>query len=86
MKRVRDVIRIFAKVHEELPSTLVMVGDGPDRDDAEEEARVLGVDRDVHFLGKIEQVAPLLASADLRTSVFHSQSTLRRLYNRSSIR
>jgi len=65
VKRVRDVIRIFAKVHEELPSTLVMVGDGPDRDDAEEEARVLGVDRDVHFLGKIEQVAPLLASADL---------------------
>ena len=65
VKRVRDVIRIFAKVHAELPSTLVMVGDGPDRDDAEEEARTLGVDRDVHFLGKIEQVAPLLASADL---------------------
>ncbi len=65
VKRVKDVIQIFAKVHAELPSTLVMVGDGPDRDDAEEEARALGIDRDVHFLGKIERVAPLLASADL---------------------
>lgn len=65
VKRVRDVVRIFARVHEAMPSSLVMVGDGPDRPDAEEEARMLGVDRDVHFLGKIERVAPLLASADL---------------------
>lgn len=65
VKRVRDVVRIFARVHEAMPSTLVMVGDGPDRPDAEEEARRLGVDRDVHFLGRIERVAPLLASADL---------------------
>ncbi|MEP7381890.1 MAG: N-acetyl-alpha-D-glucosaminyl L-malate synthase BshA [Gemmatimonadota bacterium] len=65
VKRVRDVVRIFAKVHAELPCALVMVGDGPDRNDAEEEARILGVDKEVHFLGKIEQVAPLLASADL---------------------
>ncbi len=65
VKRVRDVVRIFARVHAELPATLVMVGDGPDRDDAEEEAKLLGVDRDVHFLGKIDRVAPLLASADL---------------------
>ncbi len=65
VKRVRDVVQIFAKVHAELPSALVMVGDGPDRNDAEEEARILGVDKEVHFLGKIEQVAPLLASADL---------------------
>lgn len=65
VKRVRDVVRVFARVRAELPSALVMVGDGPDRDDAEQEARILGVEKDVHFLGKIEQVAPLLASADL---------------------
>ncbi|MEO6446765.1 MAG: N-acetyl-alpha-D-glucosaminyl L-malate synthase BshA [Gemmatimonadaceae bacterium] len=65
VKRVRDVVRIFARVQEVLPSTLVMVGDGPDRSEAEDEARLLGVERDVHFLGKIERVAPLLASADL---------------------
>ncbi|NUO65474.1 MAG: N-acetyl-alpha-D-glucosaminyl L-malate synthase BshA [Gemmatimonadaceae bacterium] len=65
VKRVRDVVRIFAKVCEQIPSVLVMVGDGPDRVDAQEEARRLGVERDVHFLGKIDIVAPLLAEADL---------------------
>jgi glycosyltransferase involved in cell wall biosynthesis len=42
-----------------------MVGDGPDRPDAEEEARERGLTNLVHFLGKIDVVAPLLASADL---------------------
>ncbi|MGH7656234.1 MAG: N-acetyl-alpha-D-glucosaminyl L-malate synthase BshA [Gemmatimonadaceae bacterium] len=65
VKRVLDVVRIFAQVRREIPSVLVMVGDGPDRGIAEEEARRLGVDRDVHFLGRIDVVAPLLASADL---------------------
>jgi N-acetyl-alpha-D-glucosaminyl L-malate synthase BshA len=65
VKRVRDIVRIFAKVRSAVPSVLVMVGDGPDRVDAEAEARALGVDSDVHFLGKIDVVAPLLAGADL---------------------
>ena len=65
VKRVVDIIRVFARVCQTLPSALVMVGDGPDRVAAETEARALGVDRDVHFLGKIDAVAPLLAGADL---------------------
>ncbi len=65
VKRVRDVVRIFAKVSTEVPSVLVMVGDGPERPAAEEEARALGVANLVFFLGKIESVAPLLASADV---------------------
>ena len=65
VKRVRDVVRIFARVREEVPSVLVMVGDGPDRVHAEAEARELGVDEHVRFLGKIDAVAPLLAAADL---------------------
>jgi L-malate glycosyltransferase len=62
---VRDVVKIFARVREAIPSLLVMVGDGPDRVAAEDEARLLGVAADVAFLGKIEAVAPLLAGADL---------------------
>lgn len=65
VKRVRDIVRIFARVRRELPSVLVMVGDGPERVAAEQEARELGVHDVTHFLGKIENVAPLLASADL---------------------
>ena len=65
VKRTVDVIRIFAKVSAALESTLVMVGDGPDRGLAQDEARALGVADRVQFLGRIENVAPLLSSADL---------------------
>ena len=65
VKRVRDIVRIYARVQEAVPSVLVMVGDGPDRVEAEAEAQMLGVERTVHFLGKIDVVAPLLAGADL---------------------
>ena len=65
VKRVRDVIRVFAEVNREKPSVLVMIGDGPDRPAAEEEARMLGVEGSVSFLGKLDQIAPLLAAADL---------------------
>jgi N-acetyl-alpha-D-glucosaminyl L-malate synthase BshA len=65
VKRVRDVVKVFERVNRECPSVLVMVGDGPDRVDAEAEARDLGVQDKVFFLGKIDAVAPLLAGADL---------------------
>jgi L-malate glycosyltransferase len=65
VKRTVDVIRIFAKVSAAIPATLVMVGDGPDRGMAQEEARVLGVADRVQFLGRIDNVAPLLSGADL---------------------
>jgi N-acetyl-alpha-D-glucosaminyl L-malate synthase BshA len=65
VKRTVEVIRIFAKVSAALPATLVMVGDGPDRGMAQDEARALGVADRVQFLGRIENVAPLLSSADL---------------------
>jgi N-acetyl-alpha-D-glucosaminyl L-malate synthase BshA len=65
VKRVRDVVRVFARVNASVPSMLVMVGDGPERVDAEAEARELGVADSVLFLGKIDAIAPLLAGADL---------------------
>ncbi len=65
VKRVTDVVRVFAEVNREVPAQLIMIGDGPDRHDAEQEARNLGVDSHVQFLGKIDSVAPLLAAADL---------------------
>lgn len=65
VKRVRDVVGIFAAANARIPSRLVMIGDGPDRSEAEDETRRLGVEDRVNFLGKIDNVAPLLASADL---------------------
>ncbi len=65
VKRVKDVVRIFARVRRQIPATLLMVGDGPERHDAEQEARELGVGADVRFLGRLDAVAPLLAASDL---------------------
>ncbi len=65
VKRVRDVIRTFAGIAHQIPSVLVMVGDGPERVDAEAEARNSGVADSVLFLGRIDAIAPLLAGADL---------------------
>jgi N-acetyl-alpha-D-glucosaminyl L-malate synthase BshA len=52
-------------VRRAMPATLMMVGDGPDRGDAETEARDLGVAQDVRFLGRLDTVAPMLAAADM---------------------
>jgi L-malate glycosyltransferase len=65
VKRVADIVRVFARVNAEIPSVLVMVGDGPDRMIAEQEARDLRVDEHVQFLGKVDVVAGLLASAEV---------------------
>ena len=65
VKRIGDVVKTFVEVNKAIPSVLVMVGDGPDRHDAEQQAKALGVEDHVQFLGKIDSVAALVASADL---------------------
>ena len=65
VKRVLDVVRIFAQVAREVPAQLVLVGDGPDRSAAEWLAHDLGIQARVHFLGKMERVNELLPQADL---------------------
>jgi N-acetyl-alpha-D-glucosaminyl L-malate synthase BshA len=65
VKRVTDVIEIFAVVRKEVPSKLLMVGDGPERHSCEELARDLGVVDDIRFLGKQEQMEDILAVSDV---------------------
>jgi N-acetyl-alpha-D-glucosaminyl L-malate synthase BshA len=65
VKRVGDVVRVFARVREECDARLVLIGDGPERPAAIETAEELGVSDHVVFLGKLESVAELLARADL---------------------
>jgi len=65
VKRVKDVIRIFEKIKKEIPSKLLMIGDGPDRQSAEDLAREMGIYNDVRFLGKQEQISEILSIADL---------------------
>ena len=65
IKRVFDVVKIFAAISKEVPSKLLMIGDGPERSGCEEVARKLGVHDDVRFLGKQEQMEEIMAIADL---------------------
>jgi N-acetyl-alpha-D-glucosaminyl L-malate synthase BshA len=65
VKRVLDVVRAYAHIAAKVDSVLVLVGDGPDRAAAEAESRALGLQDRVLTLGRIDQVAPLLANADL---------------------
>ncbi|MFT2008454.1 N-acetyl-alpha-D-glucosaminyl L-malate synthase BshA [Pontibacter sp. 13R65] len=65
VKRVEDVIRIFAQVRREVSSKLLLVGDGPDRPRMEKLCRELDICADVRFLGKMEAVEEVLSIADL---------------------
>ena len=65
VKRITNVVRVFAGVRSQIPATLVLVGDGPDRDAAEQEVDRLGLQRDVRFLGKVDHVGDILRGADL---------------------
>ncbi len=65
VKRISDVVKIFAAVRRQLPATLVLVGDGPDRDAVEQQVDGLGLRKDVRLLGKVESVGDVLRGADL---------------------
>jgi N-acetyl-alpha-D-glucosaminyl L-malate synthase BshA len=65
VKRVVDVVKVFAQVVREVPARLVLVGDGPDRSAAEWLAHDLGIQSRIHFLGKQERVHELLPLADI---------------------
>ena len=65
VKRVGDVISIFANIHNEIPAKLLMIGDGPERVKAEAQCRELDICDDVRFLGKLEAVEEVLSVADL---------------------
>ncbi len=65
VKRVEDVIKVFALVNQQIPSKLMMVGDGPERHQAENLCRQLGICDGVRFVGKQEQMEDIMVISDL---------------------
>src|SRR4030095_15085310 len=65
LKRIDDVIKIFAGINKEIKSKLMLVGDGPERPMAESLCRDLGICDDVRFVGRQEQIEEILAISDL---------------------
>jgi N-acetyl-alpha-D-glucosaminyl L-malate synthase BshA len=65
VKRVEDVVLMFAIVFPAIPSKLILVGDGPERAGVERMCRELGISEHVRFLGKQDAIEDLLAIADI---------------------
>ncbi|AHF16486.1 N-acetyl-alpha-D-glucosaminyl L-malate synthase BshA [Niabella soli] len=65
IKRVQDVVKVFYNVQKEIPAKLLFVGDGPERQTAEEQGRELGIFDQLVFVGKQEQMEEIFAVADL---------------------
>lgn len=65
VKRVEDVVRVFARVASEIPARLLMIGDGPERPRALELAGQLGVMGRTQFLGSFPDVQTVLGISDL---------------------
>lgn len=65
VKRIGDVVRIFAQVRERIPAKLLLIGDGPERLFIQQLVRELKLSADVHFLGEQDHLEPLFFCADL---------------------
>ena len=65
IKRIDDVIRIFKKLNDVIPSKLLLVGDGPERPMAEALCRELNLCDEIRFVGKQQDMEEIFAIADL---------------------
>jgi len=74
VKRTEDVVKIFAKIRKQIPSKLLMVGDGGERSACEQLCRDLGVSEDTRFLGKQDAIEEILSVSDLFLMPSQSES------------
>ncbi len=74
LKRVQDVIKVFAEVNKDVPSRLLLIGDGPDRSECERLARELEIFDLVKFMGKQDMLVELLSISDLFIMPSQSES------------
>ncbi len=65
VKRVLDVVEVFAKVNDNIPSRLLFVGEGPDLSKVMARVKELGISDRVSFCGKQDDVAEVISLADL---------------------
>lgn len=65
VKRIPDVIKIFYKIQNEIPAKLMMVGDGPEKEKAEQLCFELGIQDKVIFFGNSNEIDKILCLTDL---------------------
>ena len=65
VKRAQDVIEVFYKVQQKIPSKLILIGEGPEREHIELQAKELGIADRILFFGNSHEVNKLLCYSDL---------------------
>lgn len=65
VKRIPDIIKIFYKIQEKIPAKLMMVGDGPEKEKAEQLCEELGISDKVIFFGNSNEIDQILSYSDL---------------------
>ncbi|GAB5540079.1 MAG: N-acetyl-alpha-D-glucosaminyl L-malate synthase BshA [Salibacteraceae bacterium] len=65
VKRVEDVVKVFAGIRDKKEAQLLLIGDGPERSNVEEMCRALGICEDIHFFGKSKNIEQFLVNGDL---------------------
>ena len=65
VKRIEDVVRVFANLLQKMEAKLILVGDGPERSLAEKLARDLRICQHILFVGKVRDTSPVLKISDL---------------------
>ena len=65
MKRIEDVVKIFFEIQKEVPSKLMMVGEGPEKEQAEYLCKQLGIQHKVIFFGNSNEIDKILCFSDL---------------------
>lgn len=74
VKRIPDIINVFAGIRAQEDAVLLMIGDGPEREKAEQQVRELGLTECVKFFGKTNEVRRLLCMSDLFLLTSESES------------
>lgn len=74
VKRVEDVVRVFAKVNKVIPGKLLLIGDGPERANIEKICREEDLCENITFLGKQDAIEEILSVCDLFLLTSESES------------
>ncbi|WP_239724597.1 MULTISPECIES: N-acetyl-alpha-D-glucosaminyl L-malate synthase BshA [unclassified Mammaliicoccus] len=74
VKRVHDVVETFSKINKEIKSKLLLIGDGPELQDAKEQIKSMGIEDNVLFLGKQDKVNTFYQMSDITLLLSEKES------------
>lgn len=74
VKRVQDVVKSFELIRNEIPTKLLLVGDGPEKHPIMEYVKGKSIENDILFLGKQDNLSELYSISDLMLLLSQKES------------